>query len=120
MMTDRVHVGEAHPNCPLCLKPFMKIPVKHEEFYVCFYCKVSINVLDPCIHLWGEYVPEEDDILCPNPKCRHEMRFFFRSDKYFAAVCPNPKCKCSLSSDEIDPDDGDFAVYWSKLKEGGN
>ncbi len=116
-MTDRVHVGEAHPNCPLCLKPFMKIPVKREEFYVCFKCMISINVQDPCVHLWGEYNPHEDEVLCPNPKCRAEMRFFFRADKFFAAVCPNPKCKASISTDEIDVNSQDFKNYWKILEE---
>ncbi len=95
MTSIRVEGSSINPECPLCKKTFIKVPYSKQLFYVCNPCEIYIDVNDPCIHAWGSYVPEDDkDIFCPNPKCGHEMNFFFRSDQYMKAYCP--KCHTSV------------------------
>lgn len=114
---NRIHIGGSHPDCPLCLKPFIKVPDKGHNFYVCLKCMVSINVLDPCIVKWSEYKPEVDEIHCPNPKCEHPMRFFFRSDKFFVAKCPNPKCATTVSTEVLPDSEDEWREYWGAMEE---
>ncbi len=107
-----LHMRDKHPDCPLCLKPFKKVIYPTEQFYVCFTDMISINVLDPSIHLWKDYKPEDKEIMCPNPKCEAEMRFFFRADRFMKAKCTNKHCQATVSSEEI-PDREDFQKKWN-------
>ncbi len=90
---------QTNPECPLCKKVFDRVPYKGNWYYICKPCEIFIDVKDPSVHAWASYVPEDDrEIFCPNPKCGHEMNFFFRADQYMKAMCP--KCYTSISLSE--------------------
>ncbi len=98
----RVKGSEINPECPLCKKTFEKMTNEGETFFVCLHCMVSINVNDPCVHLWADYVPtEEREIICINKKCGEAMNFFFRQDGFMKAYCP--RCKSSVATENLPP-----------------
>ncbi len=100
MTIIRIKGKETNPECPLCKKTFKKMTYLKETFFVCLFCLVSINVKDPSVHLWEDYIPEtEKEIICINERCGEQMNFFFRADGYMKAFCP--KCKSSLETEEL-------------------
>ncbi len=100
MVAIRVQGSEINPDCPLCKKEFERITNFGEVFFVCFSCMVSINVKDPCVHMWDSYEPtEKSDIICPNVKCGAPMNFFFRGDGFMKGFCP--RCKSSIATEEL-------------------
>ena len=99
-MPIRVSGSGANPECPLCKNTFEKVPYRGAWFYMCQRCEIFIDVLDPAIHAWAAYTPEnEKEILCPYEPCGHEMNFFFRSDEYMKAYCPKCHTSVALSGD---------------------
>ncbi len=99
-MLIKVKGKELNPECPLCKRTFEKLTNLGQDFFVCLPCMISINVKDPCVHLWKEYIPKEDkDIVCVNVRCGEAMNFFFRSDGFMKAFCP--KCKSSIATEEL-------------------
>ncbi len=116
-MLIKIQGKETNPECPLCKRTFEKMKNMGEEFFVCLVCMISINVKDPSVHLWADYVPEEDrEIQCINSKCGEEMRFFFRADGFMKAFCP--KCKSTIATEELPPR-VDKPKYTAPYEEGG-
>ncbi len=99
-MLIKVKGSEINPDCPLCKRTFEKLTYLGNVFFVCLPCMVSINVNDPCVHMWADYSPEDDkEIVCINEKCGEQMYFFFRSDGFMKAFCR--KCKSTIATEEL-------------------
>jgi hypothetical protein len=104
------------PHCPLCHE-FMVREFRPKQACYVFACRgdvkkvgavyhrsIAIRVDDPFVGRWDEAVKEENELLCPNPRCdkyQHEkLRFFGTRTGYMLAMCP----VCGAGLTNMEPD----------------